>query len=364
MRIVLLLTAFIVAVAAGPAYAQTYGTGTEVDVPWVEPGTIVLDGQMDEAAWDAAAEVDATANWDGDWSGHPDADVGVETRLLYTEDSLFVFHRISDYEALFEPGADHVLLGLDFVHEAGVSDQVIDEGFGGFVGNAPDGPFTYKIFAGNDSIPAFSINFSTDQNPADSGWVAGEFFFDEETLEWGFEAAFVNDQVGEGNAMGFNIGGGQAKEEGADDRDGELAYAFYSWQVCNPDEQENTFFCGGGGTVMSDAHSFATLMFGSSVGIEEEILVELPKQFALKQNYPNPFNPSTTIEYSLTRAGNVSLDVFNLIGQRVAALVNEPRATGTYRLTWEAGELPSGAYVYQLRVDGDLVDSRKMLLVK
>ena len=363
MRIALLLTAFIVAVAAVPAHAQTYGTGAEVDVPWVEPGTIVLDGQIDEAAWEDAVQVEATANWDGEWSGHPDADVGAETRLLYTEDSLFVFQRISDYEALFEPGADYVLLGLDFVHEAGVSDQVVDESYGGFVGNAPDGPFTYKIFAGNDTIPAFSINFNTDHNPADSGWVAGEFFFDEETLEWGFEAAFVNDAIGEGNAIGFNIGGAAAKEEGSDDR-GEFPYAYYSWQVCDPEVQENTFACGAGGTVMSDAHSFATLMFGASVGIEEEILDELPKQFALEQNYPNPFNPSTTIEYSLTRTGNVSLDVFNLIGQRVGALVNEPRAAGTYRLTWEASELPSGVYVYQLRVDGNLVDSRKMLLVK
>lgn len=363
MRIALLLTALMVSVAAVPALAQTYGTGTEVGVPWVEPGTITLDGQMDEESWGDAVQVDATANWDGEWSGHPDPDVGAETRLLYTDDTLFVFHRISDYEVLMEPSTDQVLLGLDFVHEAGVSDQETDDGFSGFVDNAPEGPVTYKIFAGNDTLPPFTLNFNSDYMPADSGWVAGEYFFDDQTLEWGFEAAFISDAVGEGNAIGFNIGGGQAKEEGADDR-GEPTYAFYSWQVCDPDEQENTLFCGAGGTVMSDAHSFATLVLGATVAIEEEKLDELPTEFALEQNYPNPFNPATTIEYSLNRAGNVSLDVFNLLGQRVAALVNEPRAAGTYRINWEADDLSSGMYIYQLRVDDQLVSSRTMMLVK
>lgn len=341
-----------------------YGTGVTVTVPRVAPGTITIDGVADEGAWDKAATVDPAANWDGAWTGHPDPDVGFDTRLLYTDDRLYVYHKVSDYAVLLQPWADFVLLGLDFIHQAGVTDTLTDPGFGGFGENLPDGPVAYYIWAGNDSIPAFSQAFRTDVNPEEEGWVEGVFFFDEQTLEWGFEAAFIHENVSQGGEIGFNIGGAAGKEEGVDDRDGELAYAWHSWQVCDPETQENTFFCGGGGTIMSDAHSMATLVLGETVGIEEEKLDELPTEFALGQNYPNPFNPSTTIEYSLSRAATVSLDIFNILGQHVASLVDEPRTPGTYRLTWEAGNLSSGMYVYQLRIDGELVKSRKMMLIK
>ncbi len=94
-----------------------------------------------------------------------------------------------------------------------------------------------------------------------------------------------------------------------------------------------------------------------------------PDQFALGQNYPNPFNPSTRIEYTLPHPGRVSLGIFNILGQKVADLLDDqPQAAGHYRLSLEAGDWPGGLYFYQLRLNRDgghfLQQSRKMVLVK
>lgn len=88
-----------------------------------------------------------------------------------------------------------------------------------------------------------------------------------------------------------------------------------------------------------------------------------PERFALEQNYPNPFNPNTTIKYSLEESGLVSLAIYNVVGQRVAELVNEVKASGTYTINWNASGMSSGVYYYRL-VSGNDVQIRKMTLIK
>jgi hypothetical protein len=83
----------------------------------------------------------------------------------------------------------------------------------------------------------------------------------------------------------------------------------------------------------------------------------------LEQNYPNPFNPATTIKYQLGNDGFVNLIVFNVLGEEVAVLVNEFQKGGNYQFTFNAENLPSGIYVYQL-TSGNYVESRKMILMK
>ena len=85
--------------------------------------------------------------------------------------------------------------------------------------------------------------------------------------------------------------------------------------------------------------------------------------FALEQNYPNPFNPSTVINYSVANSGEVSLSVYNLLGQKVAQLVNGTRAAGSYNVTWNTGAVTSGMYYYRLEVGGQSL-TRKMMLIK
>ena len=85
--------------------------------------------------------------------------------------------------------------------------------------------------------------------------------------------------------------------------------------------------------------------------------------FALEQNYPNPFNPSTVINYSVANRGKVSLIVYNLLGQKVAQLVNEIKAAGSYNVTWNAAAAASGMYYYRLEAGGQTL-IRKMMLIK
>jgi hypothetical protein len=89
----------------------------------------------------------------------------------------------------------------------------------------------------------------------------------------------------------------------------------------------------------------------------------VPQTIELNQNYPNPFNPTTTIRYGVPEAGPVSLEVFNMLGKRVATLVNENQNAGTYDVDFNAGNLTSGVYVYRLSVRGK-TKTKKLTLIK
>jgi hypothetical protein len=89
----------------------------------------------------------------------------------------------------------------------------------------------------------------------------------------------------------------------------------------------------------------------------------LPTQYALHQNYPNPFNPSTTIGYDLPVAGQVTLEVFDIDGRRVAILVDSDQAAGRHEVVFNAGGYASGAYLFRLRA-GSFVATKKAILVK
>lgn len=90
----------------------------------------------------------------------------------------------------------------------------------------------------------------------------------------------------------------------------------------------------------------------------------LPEQFELLQNYPNPFNPSTKIEFNLPTEANVSLKIYNLLGEEVQTLINnETKNAGRYTVTFEAGNLATGIYIYRLQA-GDFTNNKKMILLK
>ena len=86
-------------------------------------------------------------------------------------------------------------------------------------------------------------------------------------------------------------------------------------------------------------------------------------EYKLYDNFPNPFNPSTEIYYQLPSDGNVKLRVYNLMGQEVMTLVNEFKEKGMYNVTFNAGRLASGMYIYKLEA-GSFIQVKKMLLTK
>ncbi len=88
-----------------------------------------------------------------------------------------------------------------------------------------------------------------------------------------------------------------------------------------------------------------------------------PIAFELEQNYPNPFNPSTTINYTVASTGKVTLNIYNLMGQKVAELVNATKTAGSYNVSWDASGAASGMYIYRLEAGGQTL-TRKMTLIK
>ncbi|HBQ60210.1 MAG TPA: hypothetical protein DD671_11470 [Balneolaceae bacterium] len=97
----------------------------------------------------------------------------------------------------------------------------------------------------------------------------------------------------------------------------------------------------------------------TSNGLENE----KPKSFELKQNYPNPFNPTTNIGYSVPNTAHVTLEVFNVLGQKVATLVNERQNPGRFNVTWDASNVSSGVYLVRMTA-GSYVNTNKMMLIK
>ncbi len=103
--------------------------------------------------------------------------------------------------------------------------------------------------------------------------------------------------------------------------------------------------------------------FMNEVTPVEEKGISLPKEFALNQNYPNPFNPSTAISYQLSAQSKVELKIFDVLGREVQTLVNEIQNAGQYKVNFNASNLPSGIYIYQIKAD-NFIQSKKMMLVK
>ena len=101
---------------------------------------------------------------------------------------------------------------------------------------------------------------------------------------------------------------------------------------------------------------------GGSVFISSQSQ-ELPESFSLSQNYPNPFNPVTNLEFGISDLGFVSLKVYDLLGKEVAILVNETLLPGNYKVKFDASNLTSGIYFYELQVN-NYREVKKMVLLK
>jgi len=88
-----------------------------------------------------------------------------------------------------------------------------------------------------------------------------------------------------------------------------------------------------------------------------------PDIYQLSQNYPNPFNPTTNINYKLPKTSQVELGIYNLLGQKVATLVDKKQAAGTYTVQWEASGFSSGVYYYKIEA-GEFSETKKLVLLK
>ncbi len=106
-----------------------------------------------------------------------------------------------------------------------------------------------------------------------------------------------------------------------------------------------------------------TFMFRTVSATFVEDLYTSPQVFALEQNYPNPFNPSTTISFTVPKTVKTTITIYNMLGQKVATLLDEVKQPGSYRVTFDASHVAAGVYIYQMRA-GSFVASRKMIVIK
>ena len=120
--------------------------------------------------------------------------------------------------------------------------------------------------------------------------------------------------------------------------------------------------------VLRNDRVYAFDPYENPTGVDDDVPSALPHAFTVSQNYPNPFNPSTVIEYNLPYRSMVTVTVLNVLGQRVATLVDERQAAGKHQVTWggrnaDGNEVASGVYFYRVTFDNS-VRTKKMVLMK
>lgn len=149
------------------------------------------------------------------------------------------------------------------------------------------------------------------------------------------------------------------------DADGGVGILGGELSTLAPNATKTVYFAvavGSTGTEMLANMQLAQQKYNQITSVESD-LNNIPSDYVLNQNYPNPFNPSTKISFGLPQRSNVSLRVFNALGEQVAELVNGSLEAGTHTYNFDASDLTSGIYIYSLQTDAGII-SNKMTLIK
>jgi hypothetical protein len=140
----------------------------------------------------------------------------------------------------------------------------------------------------------------------------------------------------------------------------------------SPDGSDNSWIHQGGTVNTTENYvelsGIPELSFWTLADINNTLPVEkdednLPESFALYRNYPNPFNPSTRIRYAVPSESNVKIEIFDLLGRKIAELINEKQSAGIYSINFDASGFSSGIYLYKMTA-GSIILSGKMTLLK
>ncbi|MFZ1322102.1 MAG: T9SS type A sorting domain-containing protein [Ignavibacteria bacterium] len=118
-----------------------------------------------------------------------------------------------------------------------------------------------------------------------------------------------------------------------------------------------------GNTLGSNPREIITVKYSLITGNSNSVTI-LPDKFLLNQNYPNPFNPKTIINYELPVTGNAELKIFDVLGNEVAILVNEKQSAGSYKVDFDGSNFASGVYFYRLDFGGNIIGTKRMVLLK
>ena len=126
--------------------------------------------------------------------------------------------------------------------------------------------------------------------------------------------------------------------------------------------EPRSILCSGSGLITGCEDGKVFIDLSIVTGIEKPLDIN-PDKYTLLQNYPNPFNPSTNIKFNLEKAGHVTLEIYNVLGELVSSLINRQMNKGSYSVNWKADGMPTGIYFYKIMVN-DFVEVRKMVYMK
>ncbi len=320
-------------------------------LPLPQGSTPTLDAAMAAGEWDDAWPLPVTRYEPGhysydhieDWS-----ESRAQAWVKWGDGKLHYFLRVYDdwWDIAEDVSAsawefDSIEIFFDGDNSKGLTDDGGEQGYDGL------DDIQTRLNLGYDDAESITFGYGT---AADWGWdnTSVEYATSETDLGWNVEASYDLGALQIAAEIGVEFGFDMQLNE-CDDPD-EAANRTVSrwWAPSEPTWRNSSLF----GTVV---------LSGPMVGVEEK--VETVHNYDLAQNYPNPFNPTTTISYSLAKAGQVELTVFNLLGEQVASLANEVQEAGVHHVTFDASNLTTGVYFYTLRTDGQTF-SNKMMLMK
>ncbi|MCP4583394.1 MAG: T9SS type A sorting domain-containing protein [candidate division Zixibacteria bacterium] len=139
----------------------------------------------------------------------------------------------------------------------------------------------------------------------------------------------------------------------------DIAEGTYPVTFSHPDYFDTTIT---GVVIVLDDYTVLDMLLDDIVGIDD-YNSSMPSVFSIKQNYPNPFNANTTIDYGIPEDATVTIDVYDLLGRRVATLVDGFQTAGYHTISWNAGNMTSGMYFYKIQAN-DYVEQKSMMLLK
>jgi photosystem II stability/assembly factor-like uncharacterized protein len=255
-------------------------------------------------------------------------------------------------------GTDFFILDKNNFYNAGFFDYG-----NGNIDHSSDGGETWERWTVSDTT-IFCVYF-LDEN---TGWAGGANGTIVYTTDGGanWNESFVSQPHSNIHEIMFlnpNVGYAAGFESVYKTTDGGLTWGIQSmgdetgFQLIRFTDENTGYIFGREGLVMRTLNGGAP-----PLGTDEEP-DPIPLEYVLQQNYPNPFNPATTIEYSIPEAAEISITVFNVLGEEVTQLVNGYHNPGSYKIQFDAGNLTSGVYFYRIKTNS-YTATKKMLLLR
>jgi hypothetical protein len=246
--------------------------------------------------------------------------------------------------------------------------SVVDAVFVRAVEQTPDGGYIIGVSSFSYSDSDWDIYLLKTYSNGDSAWARiyggaewDQVFSVELTSDGGYMIAGYTESFGAGSEDFYII-----KTDSFGDEIWSAVYGGSSMDICFSARQISDE----GYIMVGDTHSFGEgngdvwlIRLDSETAIAGEGVPVQPSQFTLFQNSPNPFNPSTTINYSLPKISDIRIEIYNLLGQRVATIYEGIQDAGEHNVIWDASDYPSGVYFTRLEM-AEKSESIKMVLLK